>query len=232
MKISGKNVLFEALKHDAPVKEVFILKGENESLKEFALKKNIIVREAKKEQLDKDFGAGHQGIGAYVEDYKYMDLHEVLEMKKNLHVIILDEIEDPHNLGAIIRTANASGVDAVIIPKDRSASVNQTVVKTSTGAVYSTNIVMVNNLNNCIEQLKNHDVTVIGTDANTDKYYTDVDMTGSVAIVIGSEGFGMRKLVKKNCNELVKIPMNGSVTSLNASVSAALLMYEVLRQRN
>ena len=146
--------------------------------------------------------------------------------------MILDGIEDPHNLGAIIRTAETAGVHGVVIPKRRSASVNSTVNKVSAGAVEHMKVARVNNINDSIRFLKEEGVWIIGTDMDTETYYYNQDMTGPVAIVIGSEGFGMSRLVKENCDMLVKIPMKGKITSLNASVSAGIVIYEVVKQKN
>ena len=143
----------------------------------------------------------------------------------------MDGLEDPHNLGSLIRTAETAGVHGIIIPKRRAALVNSTVNKTSAGATNFMKIARVNNLNETIKYLKDNDVWIYGTDMDTETIYYDEDMTGNVAIVIGSEGFGMSRLVKENCDFLIKIPMKGKITSLNASVSAGIVMYEVVKQR-
>jgi len=147
-------------------------------------------------------------------------------------ILILDGIEDPHNLGSIIRTAETAGVHGIIIPKRRACGVNSTVYKVSAGAVEHMKIARVNNINETIKMLKESDVWICGTDMDTNKYYYNQDLKGSIAIVIGSEGFGMSRLVKENCDFLVKIPMKGKITSLNASVSAGIVMYETVKQRN
>ena len=146
--------------------------------------------------------------------------------------MLLDGIEDPHNLGSIIRTAETAGVHGIIIPKRRAASVNSTVNKVSAGAVSYMKIARVNNLNETIRYLKEQDIWICGTDADTKIEYTKQDYKMPIAIVIGSEGFGMSRLVKENCDFLVKIPMKGKITSLNASVSAGIIMYEAVKQRN
>ncbi len=157
----------------------------------------------------------------------------VTEMERNkLNQIILDGIEDPHNLGSIIRTAETAGVHGIIIPKRRAASVNSTVSKVSAGAVEYMKIARVNNINETIRYLKEQDVWICGTDMDTNTIYTKQDYKMPIAIVIGSEGFGMSRLVKENCDFLVKIPMKGKITSLNASVSAGIIMYEVVKNRN
>ena len=177
----------------------------------------------------------HQGVIAIVPPFEYCDVDDILKEAKNRNenpfILILDGIEDPHNLGAIIRTAETAGVHGIIIPKRRSASVNSTVNKVSAGAVEYMKVARVNNINDTIRYLKDNGVWIIGTDINASKYYYEEDFKGSIAIVIGSEGFGMNRLVKENCDLLVKIPMKGKITSLNASVSAGITIYEVVKQR-
>ena len=176
-----------------------------------------------------------QGVIAIVPPFDYASVDDILNEAKSKNekafILILDGIEDPHNLGSIIRTAETAGVHGIIIPKRRSAQVNSTVNKTSAGATNFMKIARVNNINETIEYLKNNDIWIYGTDGEAKEMYYDEDMTGNVAIVIGSEGFGMSRLVKENCDFLLKIPMKGKITSLNASVSAGIIMYEVVKQR-
>ena len=146
-------------------------------------------------------------------------------------IIILDHVEDPHNFGAIIRTSEAAGVDYIIIPKDRSVKVNSTVMKTSVGALDNVKIVEVTNLNNTIKKLKKKNVWIVGTDMENSVAYDSIDYKVPIALVIGSEGFGMSNLVKKNCDFIARIPMYGKINSLNASVAAGIMIYEVVRQR-
>lgn len=166
-------------------------------------------------------------------DYSSVDdiLQEAKDKNEKTFILILDGIEDPHNLGSIIRTAETAGVHGIIIPKRRSALVNSTVQKTSAGATSFVKIARVNNINETIRYLKDNGVWIYGTDMDASSYYYNEDMTGNVAIVIGSEGFGMERLVKENCDFLVKIPMKGKITSLNASVSAGIVIYEAVKQR-
>ncbi|HXL73851.1 MAG TPA: 23S rRNA (guanosine(2251)-2'-O)-methyltransferase RlmB, partial [bacterium] len=177
----------------------------------------------------------HQGVIAVVDDFKYADLQDVLDTAryKNqpVFVLLLDEIEDPHNLGAIIRSADAAGVHGVVIPKNRAAEVNATVLKSSAGASEYVITVRVANINDTIKKLKEAGVWVVGTDVEATKYFYEYNYRQPVAIVIGNEGRGLRRLVKENCDELVKIPMAGKMSSLNASVASALLLFEVTRQR-
>lgn len=177
----------------------------------------------------------HQGVIAIVPPFEYCEVEDILEESKKRNedpfIVILDGIEDPHNLGAIIRTAETAGVHGVIIPKRRAASVNSTVNKVSAGAVEHMKVARVNNINDTINYLKENGLWIIGTDIDTETYYYNQDMTGPIAIVIGSEGFGMSRLVKENCDLLVKIPMSGKITSLNASVSAGIVIYEAVKQK-
>ena len=176
-----------------------------------------------------------QGVIAIVPPFDYCSVDDILNeakrKKEKTFILVLDGIEDPHNLGSIIRTAETAGVHGIIIPKRRATLVNSTVNKTSAGATNFMKIARVNNLNETIKYLKDNDVWIYGTDMDTETIYYDEDMTGNVAIVIGSEGFGMSRLVKENCDFLIKIPMKGKITSLNASVSAGIVMYEVVKQR-
>ena len=190
----------------------------------------------KSAQAAMDVVLGRGGDQAAIREneiYKFFGgrVEEVEKRNEDPFVLILDGIEDPHNLGSIIRTAETAGVHGIIIPKRRAASVNSTVSKVSAGAVQYMKIARVNNLNETIKYLKDNDVWIYGTDMDTETIYYDEDMTGNVAIVIGSEGFGMSRLVKENCDFLIKIPMKGKITSLNASVSAGIVMYEVVKQR-
>ncbi len=177
----------------------------------------------------------YQGVIAIVPPFEYCEIENILdkakELKEDPFVLILDGIEDPHNLGSIIRTAETAGVHGIIIPKRRAASVNSTVNKVSAGAVQYMKIARVINITDAIEKLKAQGLWICGTDINTDKYYYNQDLTGPLGIVIGNEGAGISEKVKKNCDFLVKIPMKGKVTSLNASVSTGIIVYEAVKQR-
>ncbi len=170
----------------------------------------------------------HQGIILYIEDFKYAELEDFI-YEENAKVVILDHLEDPHNLGAIIRTCEAAGINGIIIPKDRSVGVNSTVMKTSTGALENVNLAMVTNLNQTIKKLKDNGFWIVGTDMEDSIDYREIDYSGKIALVIGSEGFGMSESVKKSCDFIARIPMNGKVNSLNASVAAGIMIYEVIR---
>ena len=177
----------------------------------------------------------YQGVIALVPPFEYCEVEDILEEAKNKNedpfVLILDGIEDPHNLGSIIRTAETAGVHGIIIPKRRAASVNSTVNKVSAGAAQYMKIARVTNISETIEKLKSEGLWICGTDINTDTMYYNQDFKGSIGIVIGNEGSGMSEKVRKRCDFLVKIPMKGKVTSLNASVSAGIVIYEAVKQR-
>ncbi len=198
-------------------------------------RKIVIVEKDKKEMEKLANNKNYQGVIAFVPPFSYCEIEDILEFakekKEDPFILILDGIEDPHNLGAIVRTAETAGVHGIIIPKRRSASVNSTVAKVSSGAVEYMKIARVTNITDAIDKLKKEGLWICGTDINTDKYYYEQDLTGSLAIVIGNEGKGISEKVKKNCDFLVKIPMMGKVTSLNASVSTGIIIYEALKQR-
>lgn len=220
MYVYGRNVI----KDYKNLKKVYV----QDSLKNSELVKNINVpiKYLNKRELDKMVSGNHQGIVGEVEEYKYFELNDL----DNDVIVILDHLEDPHNLGAIIRTCEAAGFDNIIIPKNRSVSINGTVVKTSVGTIERVKIAQVTNLNNTIQTLKKKGYWIIGTDMiGTD--YKELDYNGKVAIVIGNEGVGISRLVKENCDFIATIPMNGQVNSLNASVAAGVLLFEILRQR-
>lgn len=240
-QVEGRNAVIELLESGRDINKIFVSNGEkNGSINKIlamARERKVIVSEVNKSKLEQMASSdNHQGVIAIVPPYEYCDIDDILECAKlrneDPFIIILDGIEDPHNLGAIIRTAETAGVHGIIIPKRRAAGVNSTVTKVAAGAVEHMNIARVNNINEAIRCLKENDVWVCGTDIDTNKYHYNQDLTGSIAIVIGSEGFGMSKLVKENCDFLVKIPMKGKITSLNASVSAGIVVYEAVRQRN
>lgn len=225
MLIYGRNASYEYLEKGR-VRKIYLQKGFSDS-------KVLSLIQQKVEFVDKSFldklcTGVHQGIALEVEDYQYGDIYDFLE-KEKCTFILLDHIEDPHNLGAIVRTVEAAGLDGVIIPKNRSVEVNATVIKTSVGTVEHVPIFQVTNLNDTIRLLKEHGFWVVGTDMNGQDYKT-IDYRGKTVIVIGNEGKGMSDLVRKNCDFIASIPMYGTVNSLNASVAAGILIYEVVRQ--
>lgn len=239
-QVEGRNAVRELLNSGRDINKIFIQKGERHgSILEIIAKakeRKLLIQEVDKNKLDQMAQSdNHQGVIAIVPPYDYCDVDDILDYAKskneNPFILILDGIEDPHNIGSIIRTAECCGVHGIIIPKRRSCSVNSTVNKTSAGAVEYMKIARVTNLNDTIKYLKENDVWIYGTDMNGSKYYTDEKYNSGVGIVIGSEGYGMSDLVKKNCDFLIKIPMKGKINSLNASVSAGIVMYEVMNQR-
>lgn len=239
-QIEGRNSVMELLESGKDINKIYVAKGEKHgSINKIIAKakeNKIVTVEIEKTKLYKMAQTENcQGVIAIVPPFDYCSVDDILNeakrKKEKAFILILDGIEDPHNLGSIIRTAETAGVHGIIIPKRRSALVNSTVNKTSAGATNFMKTARVNNLNETIKYLKDNDVWIYGTDMDTETIYYDEDMTGNVAIVIGSEGFGMSRLVKENCDFLIKIPMKGKITSLNASVSAGIVMYEVVKQR-
>lgn len=230
--IAGKNTIIEAIKVNHKIYELYIQKGTNNDILSLAVEKNIKVIEHDKFNLNKILPSNNQGVGALVEEYKYTSLDKAIKNdKQNKVFVMLDSLEDPHNLGAILRSADAFNVDAIIIPKNRSVKLNATVAKVSTGAIEHVNVVEVTNLNQTIKTLKNNGFWVVGTDASTDQTIHDIDVNTNLCVVIGNEGKGISRLVKENCDYIVKIPMSGHVNSLNASVSAALVIYEIYHKK-
>lgn len=238
-QVEGRNSVLELLESGKDINKIFVVKGERQgSINKIigkAKDSKVVIVETDKRKLDEMSQTGnHQGIIAIVPPFEYCDVDDILNVAKEKNedpfIIILDGIEDPHNLGAIIRTAETAGAHGVIIPKRRAVGVNSTVNKSSAGAVEYMKVARVNNIAETMNYLKEQGLWIIGTDMDTDRYYYNQDMTGPIAIVIGSEGFGMSRLVKENCDILVKIPMKGNITSLNASVSAGIVMYEVVKQ--
>ena len=239
-QIEGRNSVLELLESGKDINKIYIAKGEKHgSINKIIAKakeNKVVIVEIEKEKLNKMAQTNNpQGVIAIVPPFDYASVDDILNEAKSKNekafILILDGIEDPHNLGSIIRTAETAGVHGIIIPKRRSAQVNSTVNKTSAGATNFMKIARVNNINETIEYLKNNNIWIYGTDGEAKEMYYDEDMTGNVAIVIGSEGFGISRLVKENCDFMVKIPMKGKITSLNASVSAGIIIYEVVKQR-
>jgi len=240
-QIEGRKPVMELLESDRDINKILILKGERHGsinkIIGMAKEKKVVLAEVERRKLDEIAQSdNHQGIIAFVPPFNYCEVEDILELAKERNedafVLILDGIEDPHNLGAIIRTAETAGVHGVIIPKRRAVGVNATVTKVSCGAVEHMKIARVNNINETIKELKENGVWICGTDMEAKNNYYEQDLKGALAIVIGSEGFGMSRLVKENCDFLVKIPMKGKVTSLNASVSAGIVLHETSKQRN
>ena len=239
-QIEGRNSVLELLESGKDINKIFVTRGEKHGsinkILAIAKEKKIIVVEKDKKQMDEMAQEeNYQGVIAIVPPFEYVEIDDILntakEREEDPFILILDGIEDPHNLGSIIRTAETAGVHGIIIPKRRAASVNSTVNKTSAGAVEHMKIARVTNISDTIEELKQAGLWICGTDINAEKYYYNQDLTGPLGIVIGNEGKGISEKVKKNCDFNVKIPMKGKVTSLNAAVSSGIIVYEAVKQR-
>ncbi len=236
--VAGRNPVVEVLSGEREVERVFIADGSEGSVSKIvalAREKGVIVDFVPKEKIDAMApGVKHQGVVAKVSEYKYADMEEVFARAEasgeDPFIIILDEISDPHNLGAIIRTAECAGAHGVVIPKRRAASLTQTVALSAAGAIENMPVVQVTNLARTIEDLKERGIWVGAADMDGETYY-EANLTGPIAIVIGNEGKGVGRLVKEKCDFVLSIPMYGKINSLNASNAAAVLMYGIRRQR-
>lgn len=236
--IIGKNPVLEALRSQRPINKILVLETiEKKSLNQLmrlAKDQNVFVQKVPKRKLDQ-IGNHHQGVAASIAAHEYAELDDLFTLAEEKNeapfFILLDELEDPRNLGAILRTADAVGAHGIIIPKRRSVQLTQTVAKASTGAIEYIPVVRVTNMSQTIDRLKDRGVWIIGTDAKGEHDYREIKYDLPLALVIGSEGRGISRIVAEKCDWLIRLPMRGTVTSLNASVSASLLMYEVYRQR-
>lgn len=237
--VEGRNSVLEIIKSDRDIDKLYIAKGDMEGSIKLILskakEKGVIVQEVDRRYLDNlSVTKSHQGVIAKVAPYKYCEIEDILkvsiEKEEDPFILILDEIKDPHNFGSIIRTANACGAHGIIIPKRRSVSVTQSVIKVSVGATEGINIAKVTNINQVIKELKDKGLWIIGTDMNGEEYYKS-NLKGPIALVIGSEENGISRLVKENCDLMINVPMKGTIDSLNASVASGIIMYEVVRQR-
>lgn len=238
--IEGKNPVMEALRSDAQIDTILISRdaaqGSLTKILELAKTKNILVKNVDKALLDRlSESKRHQGIIAEAMEYEYKVIEDILNNAKSKgekpFVIILDEIQDVHNLGAIIRTAECLGAHGVVIPKRRAAQVNAVVAKSSAGAVEFLPVARVTNIVSAIEELKQKGLWIYGADMDGEKYIYEEKFDSPVGLVIGSEGFGIGRLVKEKCDILVKIPMKGKINSLNASSAASIIIYEIMKQR-
>ncbi|ENZ00791.1 RNA methyltransferase, TrmH family, group 3 [Clostridium thermobutyricum] len=238
--VIGRNAVMEALKSDKTIEALYITNGSREgsinAIIGLAKDKKIVIKEVEKRALDSMVnGIVHQGVVAKITPYNYCEVSDILKRAERKgqdpFIIILDEIEDPHNLGSIIRTAETCGVHGIIIPKRRNVGVTPTVYKSSVGAVEHVRIAKVTNINKAIDELKEAGVWIYGADIEGKEYSHEVNFSGPCGIVIGSEGRGISKLTLKKCDKLVRIPMIGRINSLNASVAGGIMMYEVLKGR-
>lgn len=236
--ILGRNPVIESLKAGKLIDSIYVNSEAGGSISvicKMAKEKGIVIKQVNEQKLNKMAnGASHQGVIAMTACAEYVEIQDILDIAKKKNeppfIIICDEIEDPHNLGAIIRTAEASGAHGIIIPKRRSASLNHTVYKTSAGAAAWVPAARVSNLSQAIDILKENGVWIYGTDA-TGEDYQQVSFDGAVGLIIGSEGFGISRLLREKCDFLLKLPMVGKITSLNASVAGGIFMYEILKSR-
>jgi len=238
-KIEGRNAVTEAYRSGKPIDKLYILDGCQDgpmmTIRREAKKHNTPVKFVTKERLDQMSGTGrHQGVIAIAAAYEYSEVEDILKAAQEKgeppFIFLLDNIEDPHNLGAIIRTANLAGAHGVIIPKNRAAGLTATVARTSAGALNYTPVAKVTNLSRTIEELKKEGIWFVCADMGGTTMY-DLDLRGPIGLVIGNEGEGVGKLVKEKCDMTASIPMKGDIDSLNASVAAGVLAYEIVRQR-
>ncbi|MDQ0856764.1 MULTISPECIES: 23S rRNA (guanosine(2251)-2'-O)-methyltransferase RlmB [Bacillaceae] len=238
--IIGRNTVIEALKSTRNVYKIWMaensVKGQAQQIMVLAKEKGISIQSVPKKKIDQMVEGNHQGVVAQVAAYEYSEVDDILKAAEDKNeapfILLLDEIEDPHNLGSIMRTADATGAHGIIIPKRRAVGLTATVAKSSTGAIEYIPVARVTNMARTIEELKERGVWIVGTDAKGSDDYRSMDGKMPLGLVIGSEGKGMGRLVKEKCDFLVNLPMAGRVTSLNASVAASLLMYEVFRKRH
>jgi 23S rRNA (guanosine2251-2'-O)-methyltransferase len=228
MLVYGRNVAKEVLQKPEKVRKITLLKDFSDREINSLIEKNKIkVEYLDKKGFSKFDKYSHQGIILDIEDFSYTNYKDFLNVD-DAKIVVLDHLEDPHNLGAIIRTCEAAGIYGIIIPKDRSVDVNSTVMKTSAGALENVKIAKVTNLVNTIEELKDNGYWIVGTEMNGNIDYRDVDYTGKIALVIGNEGNGISKSVLKACDYVTKIPMFGKINSLNASVAAGIMIYQMI----
>ncbi len=237
--IEGRNAVIEAFRSGKPIDKIFILDGAQDgpiqTIKREAKKHDTMIKFVDKDRLDQMSETGkHQGVIAYAAAYEYAEVEDILNAAKEKNeppfIFILDNIEDPHNLGAIIRTANLSGAHGVIIPKNRAAGLTATVARTSAGALNYTPVAKVTNIAKTIEDLKKEGMWFVCADMGGTTMY-NLDLKGPIGLVIGNEGEGVGRLVKEKCDMVASIPMKGNIDSLNASVAAGVLAYEIVRQR-
>lgn len=237
--IEGRNAVIEAFRSGKPIDKIFVLDGCQDgpimTIKREASKHDTLIKYVSKERLDQMSETGkHQGVIAYAAAYEYAQVEDILEKAKEKgeppFIFLLDNIEDPHNLGAIIRTANLAGAHGVIIPKNRAAGLTATVARTSAGALNYTPVAKVTNMSQTIEALKKEGLWFVCADMGGTTMY-DLDLRGPIGLVIGNEGEGVGRLVKEKCDMIASIPMKGDIDSLNASVAAGVLAYEIVRQR-
>lgn len=239
--VAGRNSVLEALKSGRAINKILLAKGERNGtvireIMGLAKSRGFVIQETEAGKLDSIAGGiRHQGVLALVPPVEYAEMEDIFKKAEDLgevpFLVLLDELEDPHNVGAILRTADAAGVHGVLIPKRRSCPLSGTVAKTSAGAVEYVPVARIGNIGQTIDQLKKQGMWIVGADMDGEADYYDADLSGPLVIVVGSEGKGLGRLVKERCDFLVKIPMHGKINSLNASVACSLLLYEAEKQR-
>ncbi|CAN7601034.1 23S rRNA (guanosine(2251)-2'-O)-methyltransferase RlmB [Rossellomorea sp. LjRoot5] len=238
--IGGRNPVIEALKSGRDINKIWIAegsqKGSIQQIVGLAKESNVMVQYVPKKKIEQMVSENHQGVVASVAAYQYAELDDLFQKAaqkgEDPFILILDELEDPHNLGSIMRTADAAGAHGIIIPKRRAVGLTSTVAKSSTGAIEHIPVARVTNLSRAVDELKERGVWVAGTDAKGKLDFRQLDGTLPIGLIIGSEGKGMSRILRDKCDFLVQLPMIGHVTSLNASVAASILMYEVYRKRH
>ena len=231
MLVYGKNVARDLLNNNEDIKSIILQDGfDDKDILSLIEKRNIRTNYKSKKEIDDLIDGLHQGIILNIPDYQYCNINSILDNNENV-VLILDHIEDPHNFGAIIRTCEAAGIKSIIISQDRQVPVNSTVMKTSAGTLSNVNIVMVSNIAQTIDILKDNGFWIVGTALDNSIDYREIDYSGKIAVVMGNEGKGISNLVAKKCDFLAKIPMYGKTNSLNVSVATGIMIYEVIRNR-
>lgn len=239
--IAGRQPVLEALRSDTPLEKIYVLFGIHggalQQIEQLARRRGVPVKQIDKQRfLELSGGVNAQGVFAIAASKQYVDVDDLLRLAEEKgekpFLLILDEIEDPHNLGALIRTGECAGVHGVILPRHHSASLNETVTKASAGASLHVPAAKVTNIANTLDDLRKKGVWIVGTEMDAPRLYTDVDYTGGIGIVVGNEGKGIRRLVQEKCDFLVRIPMYGKIGSLNASVAGALMLFEAAKHRH
>ena len=229
MLVYGRNVAKDLLKKNKNIRKVIIQDTfDDKEIKALLEKGNFNIEKKTKREIDNLCSGVHQGLILDIPDYQYSRLEDLLD---NEIIVILDHLEDPHNLGAIIRTCEAAGIKSIIIPKNRQVGINATVMKTSVGTLENVSVAEVSNIANTIDRLKKEGYWIVGTALENSIDYREINYDGKIALVIGSEGFGISALTAKKCDFLAKIPMYGETNSLNASVAAGIMIYEIIRNR-
>ena len=231
MQVYGKNVARDLLNNNEEIKSIILQDNfDDKEILSLIEKRNIKINYKSKREIDDLIDGLHQGIILTIPDYQYRNINSIFDNNDDV-VLILDHIEDPHNFGAIIRTCEAAGIKSIIIAQDRQVPVNSTVMKTSAGTLSNINIVMVSNIAQSIDKLKDNGFWIVGTALENSVDYREIDYSGRIAIVMGNEGNGISNLVSKKCDYLAKIPMYGKTNSLNVSVATGIMIYEVIRNR-